>query len=986
MEQIQYRSYLEEQGYKPKPTPDITRSLDRQAARFENDEKAAAAINELSDKNKAISASIANKEIEQLATFSKTLTEGLVKIQEKKNEEEMMRGIGDAYLNGVDPQPLAEGEQALKEADNVIQSTAQAIEKEGGDTFAAQQVRRTSGWYRYGLAIGMVRKGAGAYPAFVEQAKQNTSVTITNAEGVEREVTLATAENPAEYQAVMAEIRNRFLTQYKDVNPAILDKYLFAEMQKFEDRQYSIWARDRAEEVKNENIDDVLNNFGNGAIDINQGYEDLVAAGVSPNKAKELLLQQAFNEFKGGHITQEQLDAILDTPYGPGGTWRTGNRRLLTDIEQRVRDENIEDSRRERNEMTIAAQEKVNKVMELLHTTDSGLSMDQVDELLLELQAEFPTVDKSVFKPLITYRDNYTQQARDLKEQQEAVDALYASGELSVAELRSGKYSPEIVAENLGRAQQSDQMRAQAGQQMAASKNQSRAVQDAILRGAGLGDIESVRDPSVSLALDAGQAELQRMATELKVANPDMSWAQAYQQASLALVAEIQSGVEDQSSRWYVDRVGDPGSNSMPAFTAEATGAVSDVNTANQLLIRARDIAVRLGTESLKPEGNLFTEDEVKALSNPNNPPTIKLQTVVNAINSREGGARLTVGEARQQLVEGYGFKMERPYERDVYEETARSPELQAVMSMKTPAQVARVAETAGAPTLVIRNGTQGAQDVLQVSLSLGVPPQIAPLAAAVFANETGWGKYTSGKNNLFNIKSTDGTGTVTMTREGDINQSGGTPEQAQWRDYGSRAESVKDFWVFLEENPRYAAVLTARTPMEALRALKEAGYATSPTYVQDVARTFTAMGIDPNVPYQSTQLTQSRWSDTRTMSPTAAVYISGNIGPTSTGPHLDVKRVDGKYFDYNDLDGYVMVDDPELGRVPLGRVPQTGDWASHTVRGSHGRDYGLYSGTKIFLVNGAKVVSSRPSAHGDVLTIELPNGVQYTFIHGRTN
>lgn len=113
--------------------------------------------------------------------------------------------------------------------------------------------------------------------------------------------------------------------------------------------------------------------------------------------------------------------------------------------------------------------------------------------------------------------------------------------------------------------------------------------------------------------------------------------------------------------------------------------------------------------------------------------------------------------------------------------------------------------------------------------------------------------------------------------------------------------------------------------------------------------------------------------------------YLSGNIGPTSTAAHLDVKKVGGGEFSPDALDEYVEVDDPEFGTVPLSKVPVTGDFASHTARGSHGIDYGLYSNTKVFLKNGARVINSRPSVHGDVLLIELPNGDQYTFLHGKT-
>ena len=117
-------------------------------------------------------------------------------------------------------------------------------------------------------------------------------------------------------------------------------------------------------------------------------------------------------------------------------------------------------------------------------------------------------------------------------------------------------------------------------------------------------------------------------------------------------------------------------------------------------------------------------------------------------------------------------------------------------------------------------------------------------------------------------------------------------------------------------------------------------------------------------------------------MNPTL-VYITGNIGPTSTGPHLDVKRKDGGFFEYADLDEYVVIDDPDLGRVPLSAVRETGDWQSHTRRGSHGRDYGTASGTKVYLKNGARVVDMIETVHGDKLFIQTPKGDIFTFLHG---
>jgi hypothetical protein len=84
-------------------------------------------------------------------------------------------------------------------------------------------------------------------------------------------------------------------------------------------------------------------------------------------------------------------------------------------------------------------------------------------------------------------------------------------------------------------------------------------------------------------------------------------------------------------------------------------------------------------------------------------------------------------------------------------------------------------------------------------------------------------------------------------------------------------------------------------------------------------------------------------------------------------------------------LDRFVEVDDPQLGRVALSKVPVTNTQAQHRARGSHGIDYGTYSGSKVYLKNGARVVGSVKTEHGDKVTIQLPNGQKYTFLHGRS-
>ena len=264
-----------------------------------------------------------------------------------------------------------------------------------------------------------------------------------------------------------------------------------------------------------------------------------------------------------------------------------------------------------------------------------------------------------------------------------------------------------------------------------------------------------------------------------------------------------------------------------------------------------------------------------------------------------------------------------------------------------------------------VRVGQAGFQDVIALGQASGF--QFPQVMAGMWALESGWGKYHSGKNNVFNIKDFSGGGTL--------------KNGSRWRDYGSVLESAQDFTELMKDK-RYAPGLAkARTPRQALEAIAAAGYAGGEsTYVDKVLRVMRGQGVNVDQPFAPTS------SPTRNpghMTPTLA-YISGNIGPTSTGQHLDVKQEGGGEFATNALDQFVVVDDPELGRVPLGQTPITGTFASHTARGSHGIDYGLYSGTKVYVRNGARVVSTTTTVHGDKVVIQLPDGRRFSFLHGK--
>jgi hypothetical protein len=306
-------------------------------------------------------------------------------------------------------------------------------------------------------------------------------------------------------------------------------------------------------------------------------------------------------------------------------------------------------------------------------------------------------------------------------------------------------------------------------------------------------------------------------------------------------------------------------------------------------------------------------------------------------------------------------------------------PRLQAILNQPlTQDRLNTAIIGSGNAPATIRKGSSGFQDVIAVSQAAGY--RFPMVAAAQWALESGYGSAHSGRNNVFGIK---GQGNTVQTQEF-VNGKMITTN-ASFRNYQSPLESAKDY-VNLMNNGRYAPGLAAaKTPREAIQAIASAGYATDPAYVSKVVKIMTDNGIAVDMPI--TNYTGPAHRNPSYMRPTLA-YITGNIGPTSTGEHLDVKDVNGNRFTENALDNFVEIQDPQFGRIALGtlkqKLPGRGDnFDQHVARGSHGIDYPTAKGTQLFIKNGARIVSKARTAHGDKVVVQLPDGRRFSFLHG---
>lgn len=323
-------------------------------------------------------------------------------------------------------------------------------------------------------------------------------------------------------------------------------------------------------------------------------------------------------------------------------------------------------------------------------------------------------------------------------------------------------------------------------------------------------------------------------------------------------------------------------------------------------------------------------------------------------------------------------------------DEVREHPELVNILNQPSLSNINNVVNATGHSVRRVRIGTEGYSDVVALGQQAGFK---APnVMAAMWALETGFGKSMTGRNNLFNIKSTDGTGPRTTTTE----YRNGVPysTSATWRVYESPSQSVNDFVKFIA---KYPGVKEAQTPRELVTALHSQGYATDPAYVTKVVGVMAGRGINPDAPFIQYSGPATR-DPNHSSSTLQYVYTVDSIGWGSTGSHLDQKQEDnpntpenekGTYYDYKDPEimEYIFADDPELGMIPIGDAPMTGSWESHTNRNSNGYDYGFYKGTKILLKPPARVVSSfRTSEGDDMMIIELPSGRRFKWHHGRSS
>ncbi|KOY75209.1 hypothetical protein RZ70_10430 [Apilactobacillus kunkeei] len=220
-----------------------------------------------------------------------------------------------------------------------------------------------------------------------------------------------------------------------------------------------------------------------------------------------------------------------------------------------------------------------------------------------------------------------------------------------------------------------------------------------------------------------------------------------------------------------------------------------------------------------------------------------------------------------------------------------------------------------------------------------------ASTMVAQAALESGYGTsyLTQIANNLFGIKSFDGTGVKLKTSE--YNSKGQAySTYAYFKSYNSVVDSLQGYATFLTVNSRYANVFKsqAKDGIEAATNIQMDGYATDPSYATkliNLIKTYNLTALDGNTSSTNTNTNTPSTPSTNSSSNTTNTNNTTNTQSTTTKPKktlatatytygnpLETFQLSSKFANYN---LYTHVKDTTAKNV-------TGNWPSHLKAGSN--------------------------------------------------
>ena len=247
-----YQPAAQAQGFRPQQAPDYINLLRENNQRQQEQSRAFAnqRLRDLELESRALEFKqlLENKDVEALSGFSETLGKFIQNRAESYVESQEQYGLMKAYTDGI-PAEIQDAYTQQKSADEAIEiesnKLAAQAEQAGAPTDITRAMRGMSRAAQRGYIKGVLGQAGANYPAIRQQLAEVVRVQVP---GRAQPIKLSEAQSSAEYAAVSAAITQRFLGQFTNVNPALLNDVLFPQM-KAHDAQQALAFADKQKQI-----------------------------------------------------------------------------------------------------------------------------------------------------------------------------------------------------------------------------------------------------------------------------------------------------------------------------------------------------------------------------------------------------------------------------------------------------------------------------------------------------------------------------------------------------------------------------------------------------------------------------------------------------------------------------------------------------------------------------------------------------------------
>jgi hypothetical protein len=677
-----------------------------------------------------------------LAPLSGTIAQAVVNWKKQKDEDEKAQAYFDTLVNGPDPIAVAKAEAGLsqlKQSDELIQTTADSLQDSGAQPETVRAVRKLSKAQRVGRAMAIADMAVPMYPQYLEDQYANNDqlqVQFLNPDtGKVELITPKTHMGPDQRAAVNKALFKEFVKQQGllDVNPALISKSLLAMRQ----AEMKLLDQERTafEKAENENalaeanfkLEAGLNTDPVAAIsDTLQAYRHL----RNPTTGERFSPLGSFNAVLDHLVklgNRSAIDAFSETEsYMPGVPWGVARRAEFTEAFRKMDSQQAADEDLQDRIETQGQENWTDSVLNEFSNSPNGVDVAYVNQAI---QKSGELFNGRVDQRLLAYKENSTLQARTAQEQKAYLEELYAKEQLTVAELRSGKYSPGIVGDFLTRAKEQDKLRTA---ETAPYKDQyGKGIKDALLQA--IKWTGGAKNPSYSFAEAHALDQLDKRARiYIQSGGTNMSPQVAYSKAAQDIITEIKQDNSDPSKpygtysvnpgdqefyRWGAG--GSGGQGGMAAARSRVSGIISQVASGGQAAVTQR---------------RLITEAEARSMVNPDAPISDSIRIIQNALPR---GKEMSEFEILDAQLQQFGLPpRQRPYVQRVVE-SSMSPRLRELLDRTpTAARTSRALTGAG----LVGPG-QERQAIQYIASNLGVDP----VDVATFINYETAGSLVSG-------------------------------------------------------------------------------------------------------------------------------------------------------------------------------------------------------------------------------------------------